>query len=68
MDLFGTAGIRGDVRTAVTPELAVAVGRAAARDATEVVIGRDGRTTGGALAAVIILVAVAVSVLIFFLT
>jgi phosphomannomutase len=63
MDLFGTAGIRGDVRTAVTPELAVAVGRAVARDAAgeasktprnaEVVIGRDGRTTGGALAAAV---------------
>jgi len=63
MDLFGTAGIRGSVRTAVTPELAVAVGRAVARDAAgeasqtprnaEVVIGRDGRTTGGALAAAV---------------
>jgi len=63
MDLFGTAGIRGDVRTAVTPELAVAVGRAVARDAAdeasattrdaEVVVGRDGRTTGGALAAAV---------------
>jgi phosphomannomutase len=63
MDLFGTAGIRGDVRTAVTPELAVAVGRAVARDAVDeasptprdatVVVGRDGRTTGGALAAAV---------------
>ena len=63
MDLFGTAGIRGDVRTAVTPALAVAVGRAVARDAAgeasstprnaEVVVGRDGRTTGGALAAAV---------------
>jgi phosphomannomutase len=63
MDLFGTAGIRGSVRTDVTPELAVAVGRAVARDAggeaspaprnAEVVVGRDGRTTGGALAAAV---------------
>jgi phosphomannomutase len=63
MELFGTAGIRGSVRTAVTPELAVAVGRAVARDAdgeasktprnAEVVIGRDGRTTGRGLAAAV---------------
>jgi len=61
MDLFGTAGIRGSVRTDVTPELAVAVGRAVARDAgtesttrnADVVVGRDGRTTGGALAAAV---------------
>jgi phosphomannomutase len=62
MDLFGTAGIRGDVRTAVTPTLAVAVGRAVARDArgeastprnAVVVIGRDGRTTGRGLAAAV---------------
>jgi phosphomannomutase len=61
MELFGTAGIRGDVRTAVTPELAVAVGRAVARDAAgarprataDVVVGRDGRTTGGGLAAAV---------------
>ncbi|AZH25903.1 phosphohexomutase domain-containing protein [Haloplanus aerogenes] len=53
MDLFGTAGIRGSVRTEVTPELAVAVGQAVGRDAGEVVVGRDGRTTGGALAAAV---------------
>jgi len=62
MALFGTAGIRGSVRTDVTPELAVAVGRAVGRDATsetaaaresEVVVGRDGRTTGGGLAAAV---------------
>jgi phosphomannomutase len=57
MDLFGTAGIRGDVRDRVTPELALRVGRAAAREArgdgasTEFVVGRDGRETGPALAA-----------------
>jgi len=63
MDLFGTAGIRGSVRTEVTPELAVAVGRAVGGEAVggpstasrehEVVVGRDGRTTGGALAAAV---------------
>ncbi|WP_255149649.1 phosphomannomutase [Halorarius halobius] len=51
MDLFGTAGIRGDVRERVTPELALAVGRAAGRDGDEFVVGRDGRETGAALAA-----------------
>ena len=52
MELFGTAGIRGDVRTAVTPELALAVGRAAGADGDveEFVLGRDGRTTGTGLA------------------
>lgn len=53
---FGTAGIRGPV-TAVTPELALAVGRAAGRDAAEagesLVVGRDGRTTGESLAAAV---------------
>jgi phosphomannomutase len=54
MALFGTAGIRGSVETEVTPELAVAVGRAVARDATDaVVVGRDGRTTGPGLAAAV---------------
>jgi phosphomannomutase len=59
MDLFGTAGIRGDVRTRVTPELALSVGRAVGTDAVEgngsgeLVVARDGRTTGGALAAAV---------------
>jgi len=53
MALFGTAGIRGDVRERVTPELALAVGRAAGRDGEEFVVGRDGRTTGPALAAAV---------------
>ncbi|MFC5366307.1 phosphopentomutase/phosphoglucosamine mutase [Salinirubrum litoreum] len=53
MDLFGTAGIRGSARERVTPELALAVGRAVGRDADEVVVGRDGRTTGPALAAAV---------------
>ncbi len=52
MELFGTAGIRGDVGTDVTPELALAVGRAAARDADgdPFAVGRDSRTTGSGLA------------------
>ncbi|MFC7227521.1 phosphomannomutase [Salinirubellus salinus] len=58
MELFGTAGIRGDVRERVTPGLALQVGRAAAADAAaagdhEFVVGRDGRTTGSALAAAV---------------
>jgi phosphomannomutase len=56
MELFGTAGIRGPV-TEVTPELALAVGRAVGMDARDddslVVIGRDGRDTGSALAAAV---------------
>ena len=51
MDLFGTAGIRGPARDRVTPELALSVGRAVAADVDEVVLGRDGRTTGAGLAA-----------------
>ncbi|GAA0658498.1 phosphopentomutase/phosphoglucosamine mutase [Salarchaeum japonicum] len=50
MDLFGTAGIRGSATERVTPELALAVGRAAGADGGEFVLGRDGRETGGALA------------------
>ena len=66
MELFGTAGIRGSARERVTPELALAVGRAVGADAVEsaetgenasrrpvVVVGRDGRTTGPALAAAV---------------
>ena len=58
MTLFGTAGIRGDVSERLTPDLALAVGRAAAADAVdrenatpEFVIARDGRETGPALVA-----------------
>jgi len=59
MELFGTAGIRGDAQSRVTPELALAVGRAVGSlvrsefDTSEqsVVIGRDGRVTGPSLAA-----------------
>ena len=51
MELFGTAGIRGPVDDVVTPDLALAVGRAVGRDAATVVVGRDGRVTGPGLAA-----------------
>jgi len=69
MDLFGTAGIRGSAEERVTPEFALAVGRAVAAEVrgaaeddgsgrtdgdgrpAEVVLARDGRVTGGALAA-----------------
>ena len=57
MTLFGTAGIRGDVRERLTPALALAVGRAAGADAAdrdstpEFVIARDGRETGPGLCA-----------------
>ncbi len=47
---FGTAGIRGSAREAVTPAVCLAVGQAAAVDGEEFVLGRDGRETGPALA------------------
>ncbi|RRJ31042.1 phosphohexomutase domain-containing protein [Halocatena pleomorpha] len=50
MSLFGTAGIRGDAQKSVTPSLALTVGQAVGQEATEVVIARDGRETGTALA------------------
>ncbi|MBX0323098.1 phosphomannomutase [Halomicroarcula sp. F13] len=50
MELFGTAGIRGDVVERVTPELALAVGRAAGRDGDEFALGHDGRVSSPALA------------------
>ncbi|TQQ79747.1 phosphomannomutase [Halonotius terrestris] len=58
---FGTAGIRGPVATDVTPSVALAVGGAVGRlaveesaaDRPEIVIGRDGRLTGSALAAAV---------------
>jgi phosphomannomutase len=57
MDLFGTAGIRGDVGDAVTPSLALSVGRVVGQQAAtagvDVVVGRDGRTTGPGLAAAV---------------
>ncbi|WP_418282535.1 phosphomannomutase [Halorubrum sp. DTA98] len=67
MDLFGTAGIRGGVEDRVTPGLALTIGRAVAAeirdraasdstgdgtdDAPEVLVARDGRVTGPAIAA-----------------
>ncbi|WP_200531802.1 phosphomannomutase [Halorubrum sp. LN27] len=65
MDLFGTAGIRGSAEGRVTPELALSVGRAVAAEVrsaeegaeggaaptAEVVLARDGRVTGPAIAA-----------------
>ncbi|NHN48536.1 phosphomannomutase [Halostella sp. JP-L12] len=53
MTLFGTAGIRGPVRDDVTPELALAVGRAAGVDGETFVVGRDGRVSGPALSAAV---------------
>ena len=53
MSLFGTAGIRGDAAAEVTPSLALSVGRAAAADGAEFVVGRDGRETGPALVAAV---------------
>ncbi|MFC7250588.1 phosphomannomutase [Halomicroarcula sp. GCM10025324] len=50
MDLFGTAGIRGPVDADVTPDRALAVGRAAGRDGGTFVVGYDGRVTSPALA------------------
>ncbi len=52
MELFGTAGIRGPV-TEVTPDRALAVGRAVGVDGGSFVIGRDGRETGSTLAAAV---------------
>ena len=56
---FGTAGIRGSVSDHVRPAVALSVGESVGRlvaestdeSAPEIVIGRDGRTTGPALAA-----------------
>jgi len=53
MSLFGTAGIRGPARTTVTPELAMAVGRAVAGEDGPFVVARDGRETGAGLAAAV---------------
>ncbi|MFB6360901.1 MAG: phosphoglucosamine mutase, partial [Halobacteriales archaeon] len=48
--MFGTSGIRGRAGVDVTPALALSVGQALAPDAGRVVIGRDPRRTGAALA------------------
>ncbi|MFC6906275.1 phosphomannomutase [Halalkalicoccus tibetensis] len=47
---FGTAGIRGPARDRVTPSVCLAVGQAVGREDRTVVLGRDGRETGTALA------------------
>ena len=62
MELFGTAGIRGDVEGTVTPALALQVGQAAGAEAVaaadgdtvEFVVARDGRVTGEALVAAMV--------------
>ena len=50
---FGTDGVRGLANASLTPELALALGRAAARvlDCTTVVVGRDTRRSGTMLTA-----------------
>jgi phosphoglucosamine mutase len=48
--MFGTSGMRGRAGVEVTPALATSVGQALAPDADRVVIGRDPRDTGIALA------------------
>jgi len=49
--VFGTSGVRGPVGKAVTADLALSVGRAVASEgADRVVLGRDARLTGDALA------------------
>ncbi|MCJ0618530.1 phosphomannomutase, partial [Haloarcula hispanica] len=50
MELFGTAGIRGDVVSKVTPDLALRVGQATGQDGETFVLGYDGRVTSPALA------------------
>jgi phosphoglucosamine mutase len=50
--LFGTDGVRGVANRDLTPDLALALGRAAGRvltDGGEVVVGRDTRLSGGML-------------------
>jgi phosphoglucosamine mutase len=48
---FGSSGIRGPFGSAVTPELALSVGRAVGSMRKRVVVGRDARTTGPLLEA-----------------
>lgn len=58
MGLFGTAGVRGPVTSRLTPDLAVRFGHAVATELctqeTVVRVGRDGRTSGIALADAVI--------------
>ena len=46
--MFGTAGVRGSIED-VSPSLVLRIGRAVGSMSDEVVVGRDGRHTGGAL-------------------
>jgi len=48
--MFGTSGIRGPVGEEVTASLALTAGRAVGIDAEQVVVGRDARESGHALA------------------
>ena len=50
MGLFGSSGIRGLANVDVTPELALAVGRAVGSRYGDVVVGRDPRVSGRMLA------------------
>ena len=50
MSLFGSSGIRGLANVDVTPELALAVGRAVGAAYRDVVVGRDPRLSGRMLA------------------
>ena len=50
MSLFGSSGIRGLANVDVTPDLALAVGRAVGAQYRDVVIGRDPRLSGRMLA------------------
>jgi hypothetical protein len=46
MELFGTAGVRGDVRDRVTPALALAVGAAVGADAVDADARSEERRVG----------------------
>jgi phosphoglucosamine mutase len=48
--MFGTSGVRGPVGEAVTADLALGIGRALGVDSDRVVVGRDARESGRALA------------------
>lgn len=54
MSLFGTAGIRGSVQSFVSPQLAVAIGKAVGTDSSHTVVGRDSRLSGPALQSAIV--------------
>ena len=50
MSLFGSSGIRGLANVDVTPDLALAVGRAVGAQYRDIVLGRDPRLSGRMLA------------------